>query len=547
VPARPKPRTSLSRTRLHGPRSHPRPDYDVAIVGAGVAGAAIAHRLAAYDCRTVLLEKECDVSFGVSKANSGIIHGGFHHPPSTLKARLEVAGNLMYDRLQQELHFPFRRCGIVVAAFGVEEMKAVEALYRQGVANKAIGIEICNRERILGLEPQLNQDVVGGLYAPGGGVIEPYRFVFSLIESALKNGVDLRTRFRLVRAEAGRKQFRLHSETGESVRARFVVNAAGLYADEVSATCGGEQYRIVPRKGEEFLLDRNARGLPGKVVFPVPSRLSKGILVIPTVEGTCMVGPTASDQEDKEDRGTTRANLEAIFHSARRLIPSLSERDIITSFAGLRPTLPGDDFYVELSERQPRLIQVAGIQSPGLTAAPAIGERVKDLLKQGGLGLTERPDYDPSIEQVPRLRELSPEEADRLIARDPAYAEVVCRCESVSEAEIVAAIRRGHTTMDGIKFYTRAQMGRCQGGFCSYRILKILQRETGLGLEEITKRGGSSFLLPARVGELAVRPIAAAGPAHAARTRGGAQTDAAAERATGAEARRARKAQGEAP
>jgi len=235
-----------------------------------------------------------------------------------------------------------------------------------------------------------------------------------------------------------------------------------------------------------------------------------------------MVGPTAVEQEDKEDLATTRDSFETIFHSARRLIPKISEKDIITAFAGLRPTLEGNDFYITVSEKQPRLVQVAGIQSPGLTAAPAIGEYVKDLLKSAGLVLTERADYDPLIDEVPRIRKLSPYEADALIESEPAYGEIVCRCESVSEAEIVAAIRRGHTTMDSIKFYTRAQMGRCQGGFCSYKIMKILQRETGMAVEEITKRGGMSRLIKDRVGSLTVDSSAgSASSAETAEERGG--------------------------
>ncbi|MBN2553278.1 MAG: NAD(P)/FAD-dependent oxidoreductase [Spirochaetales bacterium] len=478
--------------------------YDVAVVGAGVSGASIARRLSAYTCSVAVLEKECDVSFGVSKTNSGVVHGGFHYPTSLLKGRLEVRGNIMFDELQQELHFPFQRCGILVVAFTVEEMKTVEKLYMQGVENKVIGLELCNRKRIQALEPKLNPDVVGGLHAPSGGVIEPYRFVFSLIESAKKNGVDLRACFKLVKAERQNDHFLIHAENGERLRARYLINAAGLYADEVSAACTAERFRIKPRKGEEFLLDRNAAGLPGKVIFPVPTPISKGILVIPTPEGTCMVGPTAEDIEDKEDLTTTQGDFDTIFHSARRLIPQISERDIITAFAGLRPALAESDFYIAVSKKQPRLIQVAGIQSPGLTAAPAIGEYVKDLLKSAGLVLTERTDFDPYIDEVPRIRKLSPYEADTLIQENPAYGEIVCRCESVSEAEIVAAIRRGHITMDGIKFYTRAQMGRCQGGFCSYRIMKIIQRETGMSIEEISKRGGMSRIITDRVGSLEV-------------------------------------------
>jgi glycerol-3-phosphate dehydrogenase len=400
-----------------------------------------------------------------------------------------------------------------VVAFTVEEMKTIEKLYMQGVENKVIGLELCNRDRIHSLEPKLNPDVVGGLHAPSGGVIEPYRFVFSLIESAKKNGVELRTRFKVVKAEKKQDHFLIKGENGESLRASYLVNAAGLYADEISAIFGAEHLQIKPLKGQEYLLDRNAAGLPGKVIFPVPSTASKGILVIPTPEGTCMVGPTAIEQIDKEDLSTTQSNFEKIFHSARRLIPKISERDIITAFAGMRPTLGGNDFYIAISERQPKLIQVAGIQSPGLTAAPAIGEYVKDLLKTAGLVLTERPDFDPFIEEVPRIRMLSPYEADALVQKESAYGEIICRCESVSEAEIVAAIHRGHTTMDGIKFYTRAQMGRCQGGFCSYKILKILQRETGMSIEEITKRGPGSHIITDRVGELAVQlsPAAATG------------------------------------
>jgi len=483
-------------------------NYDVAVVGAGVTGAAVTRRLSAYRLSVVLLERECDVSFGVSKANSGIIHAGFHHSPSTLKARLEVRGNLMYDALQSELHFPFRRCGIIVAAFSVEEMKIVERLYAQGIENGAIGIELCSRARMISLEPKLNPDVVGGLHAPSGGIVEPYRFVFSLVESALKNGAALKTEFEVVEAKHEKGAFyRIRSRSGEEVTARWVVNAAGLYADEVSRIFGAEEYRIVPRKGEEFLMERNAMCYTNKVVFPVPSPNSKGMLVIPTVEGTTMVGPTAVEVEDKEDLRTTEENFEKVFYSARRLIPAVSERDIITSFAGLRPTLEGDDFYIDLSKKTPRFVQAAGIQSPGLTAAPAVAEYIKDLLKKGGLELIEKPGYDPEIPEVKRLRELSMFEVDELIGKDPDYGEIVCRCESVSEAEIKAAIRRGHTTLDGIKFYTRAGMGRCQGGFCTYKTLKILARETGKPWSEVTRRGGGSYITRKQIGDFAVHSI----------------------------------------
>jgi glycerol-3-phosphate dehydrogenase len=319
--------------------------------------------------------------------------------------------------------------------------------------------------------------------------------------------VELLTTFRVKDAEWKKDTVVVKAEDGRNLETKYVINAAGLYADEVSRIFGAEEFKITPRKGEEFLLDRNASAHTNKVIFPVPSHVSKGMLVIPTVEGTTMVGPTAKEQEDKEDRSTSSENFQKVFYSARRLIPSVSERDIITSFAGLRPTIEGDDFYIDISRKAPRFIQVAGIQSPGLTASPAIAEYVKDLVKKNGMSLKEKPNYEPEIADVPRFRLLDRFDLDKLINENPQYGEIICRCENVSEAEIVAAIRRGHTTLDGIKFYTRAGMGRCQGGFCTYRILMILQRETGKSIEEISKRGGESWLLRNKIGDFPIQPM----------------------------------------
>jgi glycerol-3-phosphate dehydrogenase len=473
----------------------------VAVIGAGVSGAAIARRLSAYRLSVALIERCVDVSFGVSKANSGIIHAGFHHKPSTLKARLELRGNFMFDALKAELGFPFRRVGILVAAFSYEEMKAVEALYAQGVANGVPQLEIVSRERILSLEPVLSRDAVGGLSAPTGGIIEPYRFVFALVENAQANGVRLYTGWNVAAARWRRGAWEITSSGGEELRALWVVNAAGLHADEVSAVFGAEEYRILPRKGETYILQRGAAGLPTRVIFPIPTANSKGVLVIPTVEGTLMIGPTAEDGEDKGDVATTPDKLEKVFSLASRMVPRISQKDIITSFAGLRPTLPGDDFSIALSAKVPRFVQVAGIQSPGLTASPAIAELVKDVLKKDGLALTEKTDFHPSAAGSERARDHTPDSLHALAARDPAYAHILCRCEGVSEAEVVEAIRKGHTTLDGIKYYTRAGMGRCQGGFCTYRLLSLIARETGLPPEQISKRGPGSELVVGRIGE----------------------------------------------
>ncbi|MDR0524527.1 MAG: NAD(P)/FAD-dependent oxidoreductase [Spirochaetaceae bacterium] len=470
--------------------------YDAAIIGCGLSGANIARRLSQYAVKIAILEKEQDVSFGVSKANSGIIHGGFHHNKKYLKTQLEIQGNALFDQLKQELDFPFKRCGIIVAALQKDEMKTLEQLFQQGMENGAPGIELCSRERILSLEPKLSPQAVGGLYAPNGGITEPYRFVFALVESAVKNGADLYTNFSVQKAQLINGFWQIQASDNRQIAAQYVVNAAGLFADEVSALFGGEKFSIKARKGEYFLLDKQTKAKPKRIVFPAPTPISKGMLVIPTAEGTVLIGPTADDTDDKKDRATSAKQLEQILEAGKTMIPELNPADVITAFAGLRPYL-GEDFYIEPSKTAPRFIQVAGIQSPGLTASPAIGEYVKNLLKEMGLTLPKKPEWNPFVPPRPRARECSPEELDQLIALDPAWGNIVCRCEKVSEAEILQALQLGHSTLDGIKYFTRAQMGRCQGGFCSYKIIKIILRETGLSYQEITKQGGKSYILPA--------------------------------------------------
>jgi glycerol-3-phosphate dehydrogenase len=303
------------------------------------------------------------------------------------------------------------------------------------------------------------------------------------------------TDFEVSKAEHEEGRYLISSADGRSVEATYVINAAGLFADKVSHIFGAEDYTIVPRKGEYYLLDRMTKACPGRVLFPVPNRVSKGMLVIPTVEGTVLVGPTAQEAQGKEDLATSSDNLNRIFDSARKMVPKVSTRDVITSFSGLRPALPDGDFYIDLSGTVPNFIHVAGIQSPGLTAAPAIAEYVKDLLKKAGCDLRERADFDPVTNEVPRVRNMTPYEIDEEISRNPQYGNIVCRCENISEAEIVEAIRRGHDTLDGIKFFTRSGMGRCQGGFCTARIIEIIMRETGKRYDQITKRGGDSTVL----------------------------------------------------
>lgn len=469
--------------------------HTVAVVGAGVSGAAIARRLSAYSIPVVLLEKEADVSFGTSKANSGIIHGGFHHNRRYLKARLEIQGAGMYPQLHRELGFPYRRNGIVVVAFTPEEMVTAEHLYRQGVENDSAGIELCSAARLHDLEPKLHPDAIGGLHAPAGGIIEPYRFVFALVENAEENGVSVLRQFEVTSIDRASDAFEIASADGRRVKADFVVNAAGLFADRVSTLAGAESYEIRPRKGEYHLLDRRTVACPTRTVFPTPTPVSKGMLVIPTVEGTVLLGPTADPVDDKTDVATSAPHLREIVASAQQLVPSVSAADIITSFSGLRPTLEDGDFRIEESKTVPGFIHVAGIQSPGLTAAPAVAELVKDLLKAAGCTLTERRSFVAQLRPVRRTRVMADDEIRSAWEASHDEGSVVCRCETVTREEIRRAIAAGHTTLDGIKFFSRASAGRCQGAFCVPRVLEILAEETGRAVTELTKRGPGSEMV----------------------------------------------------
>lgn len=464
-------------------------NFDVAIIGAGVIGSAIAEKLSAYKLNTVLLEKECDVSFGVSKANSGIIHAGFHHKAGSLKAKLEVRGNLAFDSLKHRLHFPFKRTGALVVAFSDEEERTLRMLYRRGIENGVPSLELIGRSRLLSIEPVISKNASCALLAPSAGIIEPYRFAFALVKSAIQNGVVLKTKFKVEKAEYSNGQYTIISDRGESLNAKCVINAAGLFADEVSEIFGAEDYKICPRKGEEYLFEKGAHGFPNHILFPVPVKNSKGTLVIPTVEGTMMLGPTAVEVDNKEDLSTTSDGMEKIFSLALKMVPSLVKTEIITAFSGMRPALESGDFYIEYSKKIPSFIHVAGIQSPGLTASPAIAEYVKDMLKSEFI-LTEKNNYNGEVNSFARLIDKTPSEIDLLIAENPDYGEIICRCESVSKAEIVSAIRDGHDTLDGVKFATRAGMGRCQGGFCAFKVIKIIAEEKGIDISEVSKKGG---------------------------------------------------------
>jgi len=467
--------------------------YDVTIIGGGVIGCAIARELSRYRLRTVVLEMCEEVGFGTTKTNSGIIHAGHHSSPDTLKGKLVVRGNQLFDELCHELNFGFARIGELVVAQDQEDIKVLEHLKAQGDSKDVPGLEMWDQRRLRREEPNLSHKLVAALHAPSAGVINPYEFAFALIENAMDNGVELKVNSPVTKIKTGKKGITLHTPQ-EKIQTRFAVNCAGIFADQIARMAGLNDFSIHPRKGEEYMLDKRLMGLVRKLIFPVPKANSKGILILPTFNGTMMVGPTADDTEDRYDVSTSYEGAEQVFASVGQICPSITERDTITEFAGLRAVSNTNDFIIGPTKKR-GFINVAGIQSPGLTSAPAIAEYVCEILKDEDLAFEPRKNFQRQVAGPPRFAALSLEDRQQLIKFNPFFGKVICRCELITEAEIHNAIDHGARTLDGVKFRSRAGMGRCQGGFCTTKCMDILAQRLGRSFHEITKRGGDSWIV----------------------------------------------------
>lgn len=468
--------------------------YDVIIIGGGIVGTALARELSRYTASVVLLERKAEVGFGTSKANSGIIHAGAHAPTGTMKGSLEWAGNQAWGPLHDDLGFGFKRVGELIVARDESQLATLDHLVAQGRERGVTGLELWEPDRIRREEPHVSHDVIRALWAPTAGVVNPYEAVQLLAESAATNGVEIAVDHEvtgIADAEDGLLSVRT---TRRDVVGRFVVNAAGVYSDVIAELAGVRTFTILPRKGEEYLLDKRLAGIVTRIIFPCPTPVTKGILVIPTFDGTIMVGPTAEGVDDREDVSTSAAGMQKIFAAASALVPGIGEGDVIAAFAGLRPVADTEDFVIGPTARR-GFINAAGIQSPGLTSAPAIAPLVVEMLADEGLRLHERDDWQPTLPAPVHFADLSTDAQIRLAAQDPAFAHLVCRCEHVTEAEILRAIDRGARTLDGVKFRTRAGMGRCQGGFCTWRCMALLAARRGVPIHEVTKRGGDSWLV----------------------------------------------------
>lgn len=467
---------------------------DVIIIGGGVVGCSVARELSRFDADILLLERGNDVSVGTSKANSGIVHGGYDAKPGTLKAKFNVAGNGMFDALARELDFPFKRNGSMVLCFDKADIGKLLELKEQGVKNGVQGLYVLEGyEAVKAMEPYVSENVVAALVVPNGGIVSPYEMTIAYAENAATNGVEFRFGSEVTAIDRIDGGLQVTCADGFTAQAKYVVNAAGVYADVINNMISPDKMHITARKGDYELLDKTCGYMASHTLFQMPTKMGKGVLVTPTCHGNILVGPTATDVTDKDDVATTPEELASAFDRALLTMPSLNRRNIITQFSGLRAHLDTDDFVIGESVAVKGLYNVAGIESPGLSSAPAIAVHVAEEIAQK-LSLGKNANFVAERKGIPHFATLSDEERQKLVAENPLYGRIVCRCETVTEGEIVEAIRRkpGAVDMDGVKRRTRQGMGRCQAGFCTPRVMEILSRELGVPMTEVTKRGGNS-------------------------------------------------------
>ena len=468
---------------------------DVAVIGGGVVGAFVLRNLMRYKIKAVMLEKEDDVCMGQSKANSGIVHAGFDAAEGSLKAKFNVEGNKMMPAIARELGVKYKNNGSLVVAFTEEDLKTLEKLKERGEKNGVERMEIIGREKLKELEPNISDNALGALYAKSGGIICPYELTIAAIGNAMDNGAKLIRNFEVAKIQVEDDHYYISSKGGNEMRAKVIINCAGLGSEKVAALCGDE-IPVHGRRGEYILLDKKSGNFVNHTLFFTPTAKGKGILVSDTVDGNVLLGPTA-DEVENGDTSTTKEGLATVIAKANEMCKNVPICNSITSFAGVRAYNDRHDFIIEESKNMPGVFHLVGIESPGLTSAPAIGKFVVENLVSKYLDLKKTSNFNPVREPDYFFKNLSLEEKNELIKQDPAYGRVVCRCECVTEGEIVRAVKENPKayTVDAVKRRTRAGMGRCQGGFCQPSVAEIIARETGIPMEEISKGGKNSKLL----------------------------------------------------
>ncbi|MDW7738789.1 MAG: FAD-dependent oxidoreductase [Bacillota bacterium] len=481
--------------------------YDIAIIGAGINGTSIARELARYKLKVILIEKDSDVANGTTKANSAIVHAGFDPKPGSFKARFNVEGNAMYEELCRELDVPLKMIGSLVVAFSEEELDTLQELYDNGLTNGVPGQRLIDRDELHKIEPGLSEKAVGAHYSPTGGVTDPYLLAIALAESAMANGVEILLDSPVTTIKKSAGGFQLNCG-GRPVETRFVVNAAGLYADRINELVNSPSFKITPTRGEYFLLDKGSDRWANHVIFPCPTALGKGVLISPTAHGNLIIGPNAEPVQSPEATETTVDGLAYVREHAEKIKPGLPYHEVITTFSGLRAKTDRGDFIIEEAEESPGFFNVAGIESPGLVSAPAIACYVVELLSKAAGGFEKKSDFIARPKSHTHFLDLDKEAREKLIKEDPRYGRVICRCESITEGEIVRAIQGpvGARTVDGIKRRTRPGGGRCQGGFCGPRVIQIISRELGITMPEVNKDNRGSHILTGTTKEKRVDP-----------------------------------------
>ena len=467
--------------------------FDFVVIGAGVVGGLVARELTKYKLSVCVVEKASDVAMGATRANSAIVHAGYDAKEGTLKAKLNVLGSEMMEDVCRELGVKYKRNGSLVVGFDEDDAATLHSLIERGKKNGVKGLSFLEREEIVKLEPNIGTAVSCALRAETGAIVCPYELCMAAVGNAMDNGATLKLGFDVKKIEKIDGIYKV-SSSSDSVEARMVINCAGVYADEVAKLVGDDSFSIRPRRGEYMLLDKECGDLVGHTVFRCPSKMGKGVLVTPTVDGNLLLGPTAEDIDDKADTSTTQEGLSRVASLAFEQVNGINLGKVITSFTGLRATGSTGDFII--NSPKSGFINCAGIESPGLTSAPAIAKYVVDMLKNAGVELEENDKFNGARRPMHYFRELSIEEKNEIIKKNPDYAHVICRCETVTAGEIIEAIKTNPrpTDIDGIKRRTRASMGRCQGGFCTPYMVEILAREMGVSVTEITKFGGESYI-----------------------------------------------------
>ena len=470
--------------------------YDVAVIGAGVVGSLITRELSKYNIKIALLERCNDCAMGATKANSAIVHAGFDAKPGTLKAKLNVRGVELMKKFCKELNVPLKNNGALVVAFSEEEMPHLEELLKRGEENGVPELRIVKRDELKKLEPNIGDTAVGALVAPTSSIVCPYELTIAGVENAVTNGAEFIRNCEVTGIKNENGEFVLSTTAGE-ITAKYVINAAGVHSGKIAKLIGDNSVEIIVRHGDYYLLDKSQGTLASHTIFQCPTKMGKGVLVSPTVDGNLIVGPSASDIDDGNDVATTAEGLEGIYSAATKSVPAVSLRNAITSFSGNRAHPTTDDFIIGSSDVNKNFINVAGIESPGLSSAPAIAEMVEGIMTELTGGMDKKENFDPIRPEPVRFRHMSTEERAKLIEKNKAYGRIVCRCETITEGEILDAIHApaGARDVDGVKRRTRAGMGRCQGGFCGSKVVEILARELGVSMNEITKFGGESKIM----------------------------------------------------